>query len=284
MLLAAEQINDDAYTTSPYAPSPTPSNRATLTAKKFTIQQVWSGELNEDSILAYVPFIREQLGKSVGFHLGSAFYNGDTDATATTNINKIDGTPASTKHYLAFNGIRKSWLITTTAQGKDMAGALDVSEIFRARAKLNGAANSIDAGATSPNWGRSAKDLLLVCDMDTLLQLMNSNDFVTVEKYGAAATVLTGELGRAYGIPVVCPAYALKTFTDGKMQAAVTNNTKGEISVLNPRGFLAGGRADVAFYMERIQRTDQFLMELYVRKAMTQFNSKVVAGVFNITV
>lgn len=284
MLLAAEQVNDDAYTTSPYAPSPLASNRATLTAKKFTIQQLWSGELNEDSIISYVPFLREQLGKSVGFHLGSAFYNGDTATAGSTNINKIDGTPSVTKHYMAFDGIRKSWLVTTTAQGKDMAGALDVAEIFRARAKLNGAANSIDAGATSPNWGRNAKDLILVCDMDTLLNLMNSNDFVTVEKYGASATVVTGELGRVYGIQVVCPAYALKTYTDGKMQALVTNNTKGQISVLNPAGFLAGGRADVAFYMERVQRTDQFLCELYIRKAFTQFNTKVVAGIFDIVV
>ena len=264
--------------------SKTASNRVTLTAKKFTIQQIWSGEMEEDSIIAFTPFLREKLAMSASQYLGSSMYNGDTTNAGTGNINLDDANPTDTKHYLAYDGIRHYWLVDATAQGKDMAAALDLAEINVARGKLNGGDDDVDNAVKNINWGRSASELLLVADWSTYMSMLDGDKVTTVDKYGPAATVLTGELGRIYGIPIVSPSYATKTEADGKAADAEASNTKGQITLFNPAGFLAGSRREVQLFFDRIQRTDQFLFELYTRRAFTRFGGNVAAGIYNVTV
>ena len=267
-----------------YTTTKTASNRVTLTAKKFTINQVWSGEMSEDSIIAFTPFLREKLAMSASQYLGSSMYNGDTTNAGTGNINLDDANPTDTKHYLAYDGIRHYWLVDATAQGKDMAAALDLAEINVARGKLNGGDDDVDNAVKNINWGRSASELLLVADWSTYMSMLDGDKVTTVDKYGPAATVLTGELGRIYGIPIVSPSYATKTEADGKAADAEASNTKGQITLFNPAGFLAGSRREVQLFFDRIQRTDQFLFELYTRRAFTRFGGNVAAGIYNVTV
>lgn len=281
MLLLGESTTAGA---SAYTTSKTPTNRATLTAKKFGINQIWSGELDQDSIIAFTPFLRAKLFASAAHFLASSYYNGDTTNAATGNINLDDADPADTKHFLAYNGIHKSWLITTTAQGKDMAGALDPKEIDRARGKLNATTDDVNGAPDNQNWGADVSKLMLLCDWDTYMHLLDLDVVTTVDKYGPAATVLTGELGRYKGMRVFAPAYVSKTEADGKASTTEANNTKGQISVFNTDGFLAGNRAGLALYFDRIQRTDQFLFEMYTRQAFTQFGTQVAAGIYDITV
>ena len=281
MLFVGESTSASATA---YTTSKTPSNRVTLTAKKFTIQQIWSGELNEDSIVAFTPFLREMLNISVAAHLGSAYLNGDETNAGTGNINSDDADPADTKHFLAWDGIRHDWLVTTTAQGFDMAAALDPKELLRARGKLNGADDDVDAAVKTINWGVNAAELRLICTWDDYLNLLDRDDVKTIDKYGPGATIVTGELARVDGIPIIAPSYASKTEADGKASGTETNNTKGQITICAPRGYLAGVLRDVQLFFDRIQRTDQFLFELYTRRAFTRFGTTVAAGIYDITI
>ncbi len=271
-------------TDSAYSTSKTASNRVTLTAKKFTIQQIWSGELEVDSIIAFTPFLRERLNISAGLHMGSAMLNGDETTTGTGNINKDDGAPGSTKHYLAWDGIRHYWIVTATGQGKNMAAELDPTEIIRARGKLNGSDDDVDALLKNVNWGKNPRELRLVMDWDTFMNMHELDVVKTVDQYGPAATVLTGELGSYQGIPIISPSYASKTDTDGKAVDTESSNTKGQITLFNPRGFLSGTRRATQLFFDRIQGRDQFLFELYTRRAFTRFGGNVAAGIYNVTV
>lgn len=268
---------------SAYTESDTPSSKATLTAKKFGINQLWSGEIDEDSIIRYADFLREQLNRAAAHGLASSLYNGHTTNAATGNINLDDADPADTKHYLAYNGIRAYWLVTATGQGKDMSGALDPKEIDRARGKLNGTTDDVDADFNNINWGANASDLVVVCDFDTYMNLLDLDVVATVDKYGPSATVITGELGRYRGMRVFSPAYASKTEADGKASDTEASNTKGQISVFNPNGWIRGSLRGLSLYFDRVQRTDQFLFELYMRKAFTRFGGNVSAGIYNIS-
>ena len=280
MLFVGESTSPTATA---YTTSKTASNRVTLTAKKFTIQQIWSGEMEEDSIIAFTPFLREKLNMAAAAYLGSAYYNGDDTNAGTGNINLDDANPDDTKHYLAFDGIRHYWLVTTTGQGKDMAAALDVKEINVARGKLNGTDDDVDAAVGNINWGADAGALRLVADWDTYMAMLDGDKVSTVDKYGPGATIVTGELGRIYGIPIVSPGYASKTEADGKASTTEASNTKGQITVFNPAGFLGGSRRDVQLFFDRIQRTDQFLFELYTRRAFIRFGGNVAAGIYDIS-
>ena len=277
----AESTADSATA---YTASDTPSNKATLTAKKFGINQLWSGELDEDSIIRYVEFLRAQLNRAAAHGLASSLYNGDTTNAATGNINLDDADPADTKHYLAYDGIRKYWLVTATAQGKDMAGTFNPIEIDRARGKLNGTTDDVDADFNNINWGANVDDLALVADFDSYMNLLDMDKVATVDKYGPQATVITGELGRYRGIRVFSPAYASKTDTDGKANDTESQNVKGQISVFNRNGWIRGSLRGLQLYFDRVQRTDQFLFEMYMRKAFTRFGGNVAAGIYDITV
>ena len=269
---------------SAYGTTKTGSNRVTLTAKKFTIQEIWSGELGEDSLVAFVPFLREHLNMSAALYLGSAYYNGDTTNAGTGNINLDDANPTDTKHYLAWDGIRHYWLVDATGQGKDMAAALDPLEITRARGKLNGGDDDIDNLIRNINWGTNPQELIMVMDWDTYMSMLELDAVQTIDKYGSQATIVTGELGRYAGIPIVSPAYASKTEADGKASDTEASNTKGQITLFNPRGFLAGNRRSVETFFDRIQGTDQFRFELYTRHGFTRFGGNVAAGIYDITV
>jgi len=281
MLFVSESTSASATA---YSTTKTGSGQVTLSPKKFTIQQVWSAELNEDSIIAYTPFLREKLNMSATLYLGSAYYNGDTTDAGTGNINSDDANPADTKHYLAWDGIRHYFLVDTTGQGKDMAAVLDPKEINVARGKLNGADDDIDNLIKNINWGQNARDLRLVMDWDTYMSMLDLDDVQTIDKYGAQATVVTGELGSYKGIPIISPAYASKTEADGFASTTEASNTKGQITLFNPMGFLGGNRRGVQLFFDRIQRTDQFLFELYTRRAFTKFGENVAAGIYDITV
>ena len=280
MLFVGESTSASATA---YTTSKTASNRRTLTAKKFTIQQIWSGEMEEDSIIAFTPFLREKLNMSAAMHLGSAYLNGDETNAGTGNINLDDANPADTKHYLAWDGIRHYWLVDATGQGKNMAASLDPHELDVARGKLNGGDDDVDNLIKNINWGLNARDLRMVCDWDTYMALLDIDDVRTVDKYGPQATVLTGELASYRGVPIVSPAYASKTEADGKASDTESSNTKGQISVFAPAGFVGGVRREVQLFFDRIQRTDQFLFELYTRRAFNRFGGNVSAGIYNIT-
>ena len=282
MLFVGESTTEGATA---YTTSKTGSSNVTLTAKKFTIQQIWSGELNEDSIIAYTPFLREKLNESHALYLGSSYYNGDASTGGTGNINKDDGAPGAEKHYLAYDGIRHEFLVDATGQGKNMAAELDPIELGRARGKLNGGDDDVDNLIKNINWGTNAENLRAVMDWDTYIAMLELDIVKTLDQYGPQATVLTGELGRTPGgIPIITPAYASKTEADGKASDTEANNTKGQITIFAPRAWIGGRRRDVQLFFDRIQRTDQFLFELYTRRAFNQWGTNGAAGIYNITV
>jgi len=280
MLLVGESTTSNA---TPYPDSKAGTGRRTLTAKKFTIQMIWSAELSEDSIIAFADMLRTKLGISYALHLASAVYNGDETNAATGNINSDDADPADTRHYLAWDGIRHYWLVDDPANGVNgTGGAISAALIYQARAKLYGANNSVNT-IDNIDWGTDPGNLRIVCNPGLYNKLLSLPEVVTVDKLGPGATIVTGQLASIGGVPIIAPAYAPKTEADGKLSATATNNTLGQLSIVNPRGWLRGNYRGFQLFVDRIQRTDQFLIEVYTRQAFTRWGADVAAGVYNVT-
>jgi hypothetical protein len=104
------------------------SARVQMTLAKMGARIVWTGEMDEDSLIPYAGQMRTQLGVSGAEYLESALIDGDTETTASTNVNDIAGTPASTDWFLVWDGFRKSCLVTTSANSRSAAGSLDVTD------------------------------------------------------------------------------------------------------------------------------------------------------------
>jgi len=73
-----------ASNSSNYTTSKSGSNRVTVTAKKFVIHQMWSGEPEEDSLIPFIPFLRRQAELSIAHYSDSLVLNGDT-----TNVSRV---------------------------------------------------------------------------------------------------------------------------------------------------------------------------------------------------
>ena len=114
-----------------------------LTFKKVGARVLYSGEMDEDSIIPWVAEVREKTTKAFGESMEHVVIDGDTETGATTNINHIGGTPTSTGTqqdlFLAVNGFRKLALVTNTANSYDANNSFS-DTIFLEVAKLLGTA------------------------------------------------------------------------------------------------------------------------------------------------
>ena len=262
MLFVAERTGP---TDADYATKKTGSQRVQVDAKKFIIHQVWSGEMEEDSIIPYIPFLRRQATLSLAHYSDSLELNGDTTNLATGNINLDDADPADDKHYLAFDGIRHAGLVDNTANSKDAAGAVTFPLLREIVGRLIDAARFVD-------WGhpRDAGDVIHVADPETADRIATLDE---VLKYKQLQNVplLNGESARILGRPVISSMAMSKTEADGKVSTTPANNTKGQVATYNRRGFVWGWRRRVKLETERLPGRDQTRLIYSLRSGFGRF-------------
>lgn len=235
---------------SEYGTSKTGSQRVQVDAKKFVIHQMWSGEMEEDSIMPYVPFLRAQTEKSLAFYSDSLVLNGDT-TNGVTNINLDDADPADTKHYLAFDGIRHACLVDNTGNATNLAAAVSLDALLGLRTL------AIDA-TYYHDWGHpdAANDWIYACDPWTGDYIDKLDEFVSVDKFASNAVVLTGQVGRVGQNPLIRTAALGRTETDGKINTAGSTSC-GQVVAFNRNGCVVGWRRRVQTETERLPARDQ---------------------------
>jgi hypothetical protein len=229
--------------------------------------------MEEDAIIAFIPFLRRQAAYSVAHFSDSVVLNGDTTATATGNINLDDAAPAATKHYLAFDGIRHVGLVDNAANGRDAAGLLSVALLNGQRGLMIDSANLVD-------WGHpiDPMDLVHVADPETADRAALLDEVLTVDKYGQGATILNGELARVLGSPLVSSIAQPKTEADGKVSTTAANNIRGQVTTFNRRGFKAGWRRRVQVETERLPASDQTRIVYSMRLGFGRFSPSGAAS------
>lgn len=264
MLFVAENTTNNA---SNYDTSKTGSQRVQVDAKKFVIHQMFSGEMEEDAIIPFVPFLRRQQAVSLAFHSDSVVLNGDTTNAATGNINLDDADPADTKHYLAFDGIRHAGLVDNTANSANLAGAITFAALQAQRGRMLDQTHNF-------MWGHpiDPNDLIRVADPETADAIGLLEQVLTVDKYGPMATVLTGEQSRVGGNPLIASIAMSKTEADGKVSDTPANNTLGQVAAFNRRGFAVGVRRRVRIETERLPATDQTRIVTSTRMGLGRYS------------
>ena len=250
MLFVAEST---ASNSSNYTTSKTGSNVVQVTPYKFVIHEMFSGEMVEDSIIPYLPFLRAQLQAAVSYYSDSLVLNGDTTNAGTGNINLDDADPADTKHYLAFDGIRHAALVDTTTNTVNVAAAITLDDLSLVRGKMLQTAYNLD-------WGHPNQpgDLIYVADPETADAIAMLDEHLTVDKFGPSATVLNGQVSKVFGgHPLISSVAVSKTEADGFVSTTASNNTLGQVVAFNRNGFTVGIRRDLQVETERIIATDQ---------------------------
>ena len=181
----------------------------TLDAKKLAAGVEVADEVNEDSIVAIMPEFQAALAQAFAEALENAILNGD--ASSTDPLLKV------------WNGILKG------------AHSIDISTF---------AANHIQqACAAMGKLGVNPNEVVVVVNPAKFAEMVGWAEVSTVDKYGSQATILTGELAKVYGKPVVVSA-----FVPASVHALVFNR----------RAFLLGVRRGLRVETQRdiVKQTD----------------------------
>lgn len=246
------------------------SGKVTLSARKLALRVGFSAELIEDAALPLIPLYREQALRVMADAIDHVLLNGDTETGATGNINSDNAAPEGTAKYLVFDGLRKLPLVTTAANALDANGVPTVALLRTARFLM------------PSRYALRPKDCAWIVDGSTYAKLLSDSNLATVDKFGPHATVLTGEIAKVDGVPVLVSSEMGLTQADGK--ANTTGNTKGQAVCVYRPGWVVGYRRRVAATMDYLPYYDAYQMVATVRLAFAPFDDYVASLLYNITV
>lgn len=247
------------------------SGKVQLAAKKLALRVGFSAELVEDAVLPVLNIYREQAVRAIADSIDYVLLNGDTTTAGTGNINTDAAAPAATDRFLAFDGIRKLPLVTTTANGVSMGAAPTLAKLREARFKM------------AARYAARPSDLAWIVDGGTYATLLGLSEFLTMDKAGPLATAQTGQIGFIDGIPVLVSAEMPLTEADGKVNLAGTNNKGTAVCVYRP-GWYVGYRRRIAVNVDYLPYYDSYQLTATVRLALARFDDGVSSALYNITV
>lgn len=251
----------------------------THTLAKAGARTIWTGELNEDSVLPYVADLNRNLALSGAEYLESMIIDGDTDLSATTNINDIAGTPAATDWFTTVDGFRKLALITNTANARS-AGSLTSSD-FLDTAQLMGVdgADAADVSKVSFIIGAFVHFLAL--------QLAD----VKARDVFSSPTIENGNLTSIYGYEIL-KSFQMHKAADTNRRANTSglidldtpaNNTTGSILAVRWDQWKMGWRRRITLETSRIAAADANEIVAMMRFSLNSRSNEAAAISYNVT-
>ena len=211
----------------------------TMTAKTFACALQFSKQMQEDSIIAVMPVVRKDIAETLGTALESSLINGDDAVT-----HQDSDVTAADDPRKAFDGFR---LLSLAASALKVDGAsFNVTAVRNLR-------KAMQKYATNP---RRCFWLVGVSTFNAMLSLVDGSGnpiVMTVDKYGPSATLLTGELARLDGMPVVVTGLIREDLNASGVYDGVTV-TKTACHLVNGSTQMVGTRRDLTI------EDDQFIL------------------------
>lgn len=243
-----EHVAESTTTTNPYADTGGQvlvADKHTLTAKKGRARLITSGELNEESIYAILPLMRMKLVKILAKSQERAVVNGQKTSTIDTG-----DAPTGTDIRLWFDGLR--WHAKAKSVEVSLSTFDKTTVIRNMRAKM------------TPAFSADVSALVYIASMDAYLTALMLDQVLTLEKYGPAAVILTGELAKLGGVPMVVTGEMRKDLnTAGIYDGSTVDNTA--MLLVHVGSYLFGDRRDITIEAERWINSDQFNVVAFQR-------------------
>ena len=175
-------------------------SRQTTTEITLTLKTMIANVPIGNYLIAYgveglLTVLRDDIASRLAFNEANLFINADTETgssyadnimgayNSSTNPNGVNAT--NNDYLLEMDGLRKS----ASATSVSVSGTFALSHLRQAIANLGVYADNRD-------------DLALIVPRNLEVQLLGLTELQTVDKYGAGATILSGEIGRIYGVRV----------------------------------------------------------------------------------
>jgi len=168
------------------------STKITFTPIKHALRMLFSDEMTEDSAVAIMPLVQSELAAALANAEEIACLDGDTGTThfddSVTDANDIRK---------SWDGIRKA-CGTRAAANVPNGNAVEAADTNAwTTAKMNTVRKEMGKYGVNPN------DLTWVTSINGYINMLVLAEVQTMDKYGASATILSGELAKHNGIPIV---------------------------------------------------------------------------------
>ena len=214
---------------------------ATFDAEIFGGRVLLSRSVEADSAVAILPFVTSKLVRAFVTAEEMAILDGDADGThQDADVQALGATDART----AWDGLRKKALAQTSA---DHSGAaLSVAALKAMRASMG-------------KWGLNPADLAFIVGVNAYYDLVDDDAVVSVDKMGPNATILSGQLGSVWGVPIIVSEHVRENLNASGVQDGITTTSSYALCV-NRNEFAIGQRMaldveiDDSIYRESFQR------------------------------
>lgn len=246
------------------------TKNVTLTAIKLAGRVLFSEELTEDSIIPVLGFVKSNISTALAVAQEDATINGDTSGTHQDS----DVTSANDARK-AYNGYRKLAL----SGAKVDCSSFTIDNLRSIRKAMG-------------KYGVDPSKLAWVTGISVYSQLLSLKDssgnpmVITVDKYGPNATIMTGELAKVDGCPVIVSEKIREDLNDSGVYDGSTT-TKTLICLVYVPGFVYGDRRRVTIKTKEEIETDQQLLvatqRLDFEDVIDASTEKIVGLGYNIT-
>lgn len=210
---------------------------ATFDAEIFGARTLVSRSLDADSALAILPYMRRKLVQAFVDAEEKAILDGDADGTHQDG--DVSGTADART---AWDGLRKRALANASAA-----------------TTTTSAANLGAIRALMGKWGINPADLAYIVGVSAMHDIILDSNVLTVDKMGPNATILNGQIGALYGIPIVVSEHVRENLNASGVYDAITTNKTYNLCV-NRQEWVMGQRmaldieVDDSIYRETFQR------------------------------
>jgi hypothetical protein len=211
----------------------------------MAVRIVIDEDATEDSLLAAMPLLQSEITKGLVDGKEDSIINADTNAThQDTGLSGWDtrarwGTAnlgGTLDHRRAWLGLRARAFDTNATT--DQSAAQTAAGFITALGNLDG-----------PHF---RDDVVCIVSPEYILKMLLFTETLTVDKYGTAATILTGEIAKLFGFPVVPSEFVDKEYnTTGVYDDATKTKTgfllcnKSRFNMFQKRGARVRMQGDI---------------------------------------
>ncbi|KAA3609388.1 MAG: phage major capsid protein [Planctomycetota bacterium] len=219
----------------------------------------------EDAAFEMFPVMREDMNRAFAEGFETALLNGNKSDGSHHDSEVVDPDDArklvdGIRHRV--HGSGQLGLSATV----DMGNAAPTAAKFREIRALMG------------KYGIKPSEMIFACPLSVYLMLIALDEVHTIDKYGASATILHGELGKIYGIPIVPSGeYPTNLNANGVHDGVTTDRTSSQL--INRRTWLIDHRGPIRFEQDKTITTG--IHDLVV-KSRYDFKHKVPANSVNV--
>jgi hypothetical protein len=217
-------------------------------AVKIGSMVYFSEEITEDSLIPVVPYLKESMARAMANAQENAVINGQASGA-------IDAGAAGSDVRMAWDGYRK------VAQS---AAKVDLSSWAVGGSYAAGTGLLRSMRAKMDKYGTDPKDLVWVTSIAGYHQMLGIQEVLKLNEYGPNATILSGELGKFDGIPIIISEFIGNNLNAAGVYDGVTT-TKTIIALVHTPSFMFGDRRSISVKTKDNPEYDNHLLVCHQR-------------------